>query len=129
MMLFLVKVHMILIQIFLRLIKKNGRNPKVNCFKVKNSGFKMIRSRGNVIEVTKINVKIYDLTREVFFFVLDNPDFDYEFLIDLDLVCEFSYAKIKTWKFLKILKGTGSVLRLEETIFLHLLNQAGWKII
>lgn len=49
----------------------------------------MVSGRGNVIGIAKIQVKIFNISKIVTVFVLDNVDFSHNFLVGLDLIKEF----------------------------------------
>ena len=53
----------------------------------------MVSGYGQVIGMAKIRVKIFDISRTVFVFVLDNLDFSHEFLIGLDLIKAFKLCQ------------------------------------
>lgn len=72
---------------------------KGKCFKLIDTKFKMANGHGNVIGIAKIKIKIFRMEKEVYVFVLNNFDFNREFLIGLDLInkfqlCQNQYLKI-----------------------------------
>lgn len=72
-------------------------------FKVKKPEFKMVSGQGKVIGITKLKIKIFNITRTVFVFVLDSPDFSHDFLVGLDLIYEFGLCQDNN---LKIFQNT-----------------------
>lgn len=46
----------------------------------------MISGYGKILRIGKIKVKIFRITKEVLDFVMDQKQFDHEFLIGLDLI-------------------------------------------
>lgn len=53
----------------------------------------MVSGYGKVVGMAKIKLKIFDLIRNVFVFVLDTADFSHDFLIGLDLIKEFKLCQ------------------------------------
>ncbi|KAK7601172.1 hypothetical protein V9T40_008613 [Parthenolecanium corni] len=53
----------------------------------------MVSGYGKVIGMARIKVKIFDITRNVFVFVLNTTDFSHDFLIGLDLITEFKLCQ------------------------------------
>jgi len=85
--------------------KKLIETLNIKSYKVKNPEFKMVSGRGNVVGITKIKLKIFNLTKEVYVFVLDSPDFGHDFLIGLDLISEFKLCQNQNLKIYQNLKS------------------------
>ena len=51
--------------------------------------FEMISGYGKVLGIAKLEVKIFQMKREVIVFILDKKDWKNDFLIGLDLIKEF----------------------------------------
>lgn len=64
----------------------------------------MVSGYGNVIGIAKIKVKVFNLVKDVFVFVLDSYDFAHDFLIGLDLIYEFRLCQNHEFKIYQNLK-------------------------
>lgn len=69
--------------------KKIAEFLDLKIIKFANASFKMISGLGRVYGITKVKIKIFDITKEVLVFILDDINYQYEFLIGLDLIYEF----------------------------------------
>lgn len=75
--------------------------------KLTNVNFKMVSGYGIIIRITKIKVKMFNLIRRVYVFVLDNDNFSHDFLIGLDLIKEFKICQDENLNIYQKLNGKG----------------------
>lgn len=61
----------------------------VKIWRLNNCKFKMVSGHGKILGITKIKVKIFDVTKFVYVFVLDSKDSTHDFIVGLDLIQEF----------------------------------------
>ncbi len=81
---------------------------KINYYRLTDAKFKMISGYGSILGVAKICLKIFELIQEVLVFVIDENNFDHEFLIGLDLISKFRLCQNENLKITQKLYSKGN---------------------
>lgn len=61
----------------------------IRMYRFVDARYKMVSGYGKIVGIAKIKVKMFNISKTVFVFVLDADDFDHKFLIGLDLIKAF----------------------------------------
>ncbi len=65
----------------------------VKFLRLSNANFKMISGYGKILGIAQVQLKIFNIERIVYVFVLDSPDNNHELIIGLDLIRAFKLCQ------------------------------------